>query len=147
MPIRDIFSNSNALKLVNEYDKGAVDANLNSLWTHLPSWFWKSPLKQDFPDIYVMTFSESVISEIQNLWWSSFHPKYYKFNLDFKNARKSSEKVFSFREYCIWIGIIKMSLLRTGYLSSTANVLKGSPKTCHVNKRNFFQLSCLESSQ
>ena len=30
-----------------------------------------------------------------------------------------------------------MSLLRTGYLSSTANVLKGSPKTCHVNKRNF----------
>ena len=36
--------------------------------------------------LYLTTFSESVISEIQKQWGSSFISKLSKFNLDFKNA-------------------------------------------------------------
>ena len=70
-----------------------------------------------------------------------------KFHLDFKNAVKNSEKVFCFRDNCIWIGIVKLSLLRTGYFSSAANVLTSSTKILHVNKREFFQLHRLGSDQ
>ena len=63
-----------------------------------------------------------VISEIQKLWGWSFFSKYSKFNLDFKNAGKNWEKKCFFWDNCIWIGIIKLSLLRTRYFSSVANV-------------------------
>ena len=56
-------------------------------------------------------------------------------------------KIFSFWDNCIWIGIVKLSLLRTGYFSSVANVLTSSPKIWHVNKRDFLQLNCLSSDQ
>ena len=69
-----------------------------------------------FFDIYLTTCLESVISEIQNLWGPSFFKKHFKFNLHYKNAVKNWEKVFFFWDNCIWIGIIKLSLLRTGYI-------------------------------
>ena len=99
------------------------------------------PLTLDFLDIYLTTFSEYVISEIQKLWGSSFFSNCTKLNLDFKN----SEKSFFFWENCISIGIVKLSLLWTGYFSSAANVLTGCPKIFHVNQRNFFQLNWLGS--
>ena len=105
------------------------------------------PLKWDFLAIYLTTFSESIISKIQNLWGLSFVPKYLKFKLNFKNAAKNREKVFSVWDNCIWIGIVKLSLLRTGYFSSAANVLTSSPKIWHFNNRNFFQINCLGSDQ
>ena len=74
-----------------------------------------------------------------------FFSKCLKFKLDFKNAAKNWEKVFCFWDNCIWIGIVKLSLLRTGYFSSAANVLTSSPKILHVNKRDFFQLNFLGS--
>ena len=77
------------------------------------------------------------------LWSSSFLSKCSKSNLDFKNAAKIWEKVFCFWDNCIWIGIVKLSLLRTGYISSAANVLAGRVKSFHVNKRDFFQLNWL----
>ena len=43
------------------------DADFNSVWARLPCCLGKGPLKQDFFDIYLATFSESIISEIQNL--------------------------------------------------------------------------------
>ena len=98
---------------------------------------------RDFLDIYLTTFSESVISEIQNLWESSFFSRYSKFDQDFKNAAKSWKRVFCFWEKYIWIGIVKLSPLRAGYFSSAANVLTSSPKILHVNKRHFFQLNWL----
>ena len=49
-----------------------------------------------------------------------------KFQMDSKNAAKSSEKVFFFWENCIWIGIVKLSLLRTGYFWLAANLLTSS---------------------
>ena len=77
-------------------------------------------------------------SEIINLWGSSFLKKYSRFSLDFKNAASIWEKVFCFWDNCIWIGIIKLSLLRSEYFSSVDNVLTWNPKILHVNKRNFF---------
>ena len=103
------------------------------------------PLTLDFLDIYLTTFSEYVISEIQKLWGSSFFSNCTKLNLDFKNSAKNSEKSFFFWENCISIGIVKLSLLWTGYFSSAANVLTGCPKIFHVNQRNFFQLNWLGS--
>ena len=51
------------------------DADLNRVWARFPCWFSKGPLKRDFLDIYLTTFSDCVISEIQKLWGSSFIPK------------------------------------------------------------------------
>ena len=123
------------------------DADFNSAWARLPFCWSKGPLKRAFLDIYLTTFSQSVISEIQKLWRSSFDSKCLKFNTDFKNGAKNSEKVFCFSDNCIWIGIVKLSLSRTGYFSSTANVLRSSPKIWDFNKRDFFQINFLVSDQ
>ena len=74
-------------------------------------------------------------------------PKRSKFQLDFKKAAKMRVKVFSFWDNCIWIGIVKFSLLRTGYFSSAASVLTSSPKIFNVYKSNFFQLNWLGSDE
>ena len=76
-----------------------------------------------------------------------FFSKSSKFNLDFKKAAKNWEEAFCFSMNCIWIGVVKLSLLRTGYFSSAANVLTSSTKILHVNKREFFQLHWLGSDQ
>ena len=73
--------------------------------------------------------------------------KYLKLQLDLKNAAKNSENVFCWLNNCMRIGIVKLSLLRTGYFSSAANVLTSSPKISHVNQRDFFQSNCLGSDQ
>ena len=73
--------------------------------------------KHDFLDIYRSTFSECVISEIQYLWGSSFFSKYLKFLVNFKNTAKNWEKVFCSWDNSIWIGIVKLSLLRRRYFS------------------------------
>ena len=39
----------------------------------------------------------------------------------------------------MWIGIVKLSLIRTGYFSLAANVLTSTTKILHVNKRDFVQ--------
>ena len=76
-----------------------------------------------------------------------FFSKCLKFKLDFKNAAKNWEKVFCFWDNCIWIGIVKFSLLKIGYFSLEANVLPNSTKIWHVNKRDFFQLNWLGRDQ
>ena len=72
-----------------------------------------------------------------------FFSKCWKFNVNLKNAAKNWEKHFCFSDNCIWIGIVKLSLLRTGYFSAVANVLTCNPKIFHVNKRDFFNLISL----
>ena len=76
-----------------------------------------------------------------------FCSKRSKLQLDFKKAAKTKETVFCFWDNCIWIGIVKLSLLRTGYFSSATNVLTSSPKIFHVNKKDFFQLNWLGSDE
>ena len=57
------------------------------------------------------------------------------------------KKFFCFWDICIWIGIVKLSLLRTGYLSSASNVLTSSPKIWHVNRRDFLEHNFLASDR
>ena len=94
-------------------------------------------MKRYFLDIFLTTFLDSLIPKRQNLCGSSSFSKCSKFKIDFKNAAKNSEKVFCSFDNYIRIGIVKMSLLRTGYFSSTANVLTSCPKIWDVNKREF----------
>ena len=79
------------------------------------------------------TFLESVTSKMQNLWRSFFYSKCLKISLDFKNAAKNWQKAFSFSDNWIRIGVVKLSLWRTRYFPSAANVLTSSPKILHVN--------------
>ena len=76
-----------------------------------------------------------------------FFSKGSKFQLDFKKAAKNNGKVFCFWDNCLWIAILKLSLLRTGYFSSAANMLTSSHKILRGNKRDFFQLQWLGSNQ
>ena len=89
------------------------DEDLKTSWKHLPCCFSKGPLNWDFLDVYLTTFSESVISKIQNLWGSSFFSNCLNFYLDLKNAAKNWERVLRFWDNMIWIGTVKISLLRT----------------------------------
>ena len=100
-----------------------------------------------FKTFNLTPFSKYVISEIQKLWGSSFISKCSKFNLDFENAAKNSEKVFCFWDNRIWIVVVKLSLLRTGCFSSVANVWTTSPKNWHVNRRDFFENNFFASDQ
>ena len=132
MSIRGTFSNSIELAVINGYDKGDVIQS----WTVLGHVYHVA-----------CRFSQSVTSEIQKRWGSSFFSTRSKFKLLFRKAAKNWEKVFCFRENYIWIGIVKLSLLRTGYFSSPGNVLTSSPQILHVNKRDFFQLNWFGSDE
>ena len=123
------------------------DSDLNSAWARSSCCLSKGPLKRDFLENYLTTFSEAVVSEIQNIWGSPFFFKYLSFILDFKNASKNWEKIFRFWYNCIWIGMVKLPLLRKGFLSPAANVLRSSPKIWHVKNRDFFQFNWLGSDQ
>ena len=90
-------------------------------------------------------FLESVISEIHQLWGSSFFEKSWKFNLDFKIAEESWENNFCVWDNCSWIDCFKFSLLSREYLWPAFNVSTNSPKSFHITKREFFQLNCFHS--
>ena len=65
-----------------------------------------------------------------------------------KMRRKIQKKsFFSFWENSIWIGCVKLSLLRCEYLSSAVNVLTNSFKIFHRTNLDFFQLNYFQSDQ
>ena len=64
-----------------------------------------------------------------------------------KKKKKIKEKVFRFSRNCIWIGCLKLSLLRREYFSSVVIVLTESLKILHITKRDFFQRSYFRSDQ
>ena len=72
------------------------DADFNSAWAHLPCRFSSGPLKRDFLDICQDTFSESEISEIQNLLWSSLIQKVENLIELSKMQQKIEKKNFLF---------------------------------------------------
>ena len=74
-----------------------------------------------------------------------FFFKCSKVNLDFKIAAKNWQIFFCFSDDCISVGIVRLSLLRTGYFA--ANVLTISPKIWYVNKRDFFEHNYVASGQ
>ena len=61
--------------------------------------------------------------------------------------KKKTENDFCFWDNCIWIGYIKLSLLRREYSLSAANKLTNSIKILHSAKRDFFQVTFLQSYQ
>ena len=71
----------------------------------------------------------------------------WKFDVDFKNAQKNSEKFFCFCDKCLWIVCIGSFHLRREYLSSAVNELTKSLKTLHVTTRDFFQLNYFHIDQ
>ena len=146
MLIIETFFDSIDFAVINEYDKGAV-IQIPTLLGHV----YHVACRRVLSNGAFWQLSNHVFGvcnfEIQNLWGSSFLSKYLKFNLDLKNAAKNWEKVFFCRDNYIWIGIVKFSLLRTGYFSPAANVLTSSPKNLHVNNRDSFQLNWIRSDQ
>ena len=144
MPIRETFSNTISWPVTNEYDRGAVMqiSTVFGHFHHIHS-LSKYPLKRNFLDIYVTTFSESITSTIQNLWGASFFSKCLKFNVDFNNAAKNWEKVFCVWDNVIWVGVVKLSLWIRRYFSLEANVLTSIHKISYVNKRDFLKLNFL----
>ena len=73
--------------------------------------------------------------------------KFLKFNLASKNAETNWENVFSFWDNCIWIGSLKLSLLRREYFSLVVNVLRNSLENLHITKRDDFELNCFHMYQ
>ena len=78
---------------------------------------------------------------------STFFWKYSKFNLDFENAEKNWEKVFSFWDNCMWMGCFNLSLLGRGHLSMGLIVLTNSLKLFQISKNDILQLNCLPVDQ
>ena len=72
-----------------------------------------------------------------------FFPRRSKFDLHPKHSEKNRQKGFCFIYNWTPIACIKLSLLRTEYLSSVFNVLTNSPKIFHITQRNFFELNLL----
>ena len=70
------------------------DADFKSIMARWLCCLSLGPLKQDFLDIYLTTFSESIVSDIQNLWGSSLFSKSLKFILDFKMQQKRGKNIF-----------------------------------------------------
>ena len=105
--------------------------------------FWN----ETFCTYILPRFPECVISEINQLWGSSFFWKYSKFKVDFENATKNSEKAFCFWDNYVRIGCVKLSLLRKEYLSSAVNVLKNSYKALPLTKTDFFWHKYLPDDQ
>ena len=52
--------------------------------------------------------------------------------------KKKVENVFCFWNNSIWIGCVKLSVLRREYLPSELNVLKNSLKISPFTKKDFF---------
>ena len=123
------------MPVANEYDKWAVMQISRVLGqvSHIASWniLWNGTFRHLSDYIFR-------VCNLENKKCMSviFFSKCLKFNPDFRNAAKNSEKLFYFWDNCFWIGIVRLSLLRTGYFSSIANVLTSSPKILHVNKRD-----------
>ena len=59
--------------------------------------------------------------------------------------KKAWQKVFPFRDKCISIGYLKLSLLCREYFWSAVNVLKSSPEILPIIKIDFSELNCLHS--
>ena len=76
-----------------------------------------------------------------------FFCKCSKFNINFKNGKRISEKFLCFCDNCIWTSCVKPSLFRGEYLSSAVNLLTTSLNIFHITKRDFSLLCRFHSDQ
>ena len=143
--LKKTFFDSFTFKMITEYGNGAVVqiATVFGPVYHLA--FQRVLFNGTFQAYIQPRFSESLISEIQQLWGSYFFWKCSKFNADSENAKKRREKDFCFCDNCIWSGCIKLSLLRREYLSLADNVLTNSYNVLRITKRDIFRLIYLQN--
>ena len=109
--------------------------------------FWRVVWNGDVLDIYLTTFSRVLNLGNTSAIMVIFFPKCLKLNIDFKYVKNRWEPICCFWDSCIWIGWVKLSLLRREYLSSAVNMLINSLTVLHITKRTFFQLNFLHSDQ
>ena len=141
------FFQLNELTVINKYGKGAV-VQIATLFEPVYHVACGRVLWNAFFQIIIFSpFSESLISEIRRLWGSSIFWKCSKFNVNFRNSKKKWERVCSFWENSIWIGYVKLSLLRREHLSSAVNVLTKSLKIFHRSKIDLLRLNYFRSDQ
>ena len=75
------------------------------------------------------------------LGYSTFFPKFSKFNAHFRNTIKNQEKVFYFVNNGPSSCCVKFSMFRREYLSSVVNVLKTGVKISDETKADFSMLN------
>ena len=109
--------------------------------------FAKCSMRIEFLEIWLTTFLEVCNLGNKAAVRSIFFLKMLKFNLGLKNAATNWEDVFCFCDNSIWVGCLKLSLLRREYLWSALNVLRNTVQNLPITKRYFFQLNCLHSDQ
>ena len=117
----------------------------NSVWAPLLCCLWKGLLKRHFLDIYLITFFGVPNLRNTSAMRVIFCLKIIKLNVDFRNSEKNWEKVFCFWDNSIWIGCVKLSLLRGEYLSSAVNVLTNSLNILNSSNIDLFQLNYVDS--
>ena len=125
-------------RVINKYDKGTV-VQISTVFVpvyHVVCWraFWR----WIFQTFIQSTFSKTAISEIHRLWGSSLFLNCSKFNVNFRKKQKNWEKVFTLWVNKIWVGSIKLRLLRRQYLSSAAKVLTKNLKILQRTNVDFF---------
>ena len=133
--------------MVNEYHKGAV-TQISTVLGHVYHVRCRRVvLNGTFQTFIWPRFPSPQFRKYKIYEGHLFFSKYLKFIVDFKNLAKNLGKLFCFWDNCISIDIVKLSLLRTGFFLSAANVLRSSPKIWHVNNRDFLQVNWLGTDQ
>ena len=125
--LRETFCNSIALTLINKYGKGAVV----QIWTV-------------FGPVYHVAFCRVFRNGTFFFKRGIFFMKMFKNWSTFWKWRKNREKVFPFRDICLWVGGVKLSLLRTEYFWRTVNVLKNSPKILLIYRSEIFEINSFQ---
>ena len=143
---RESFCNPIDLSVINEYAKGAAMLISRALLHVYHIACWRVVRSGTFQTFIRSRFRSGNFGNTKSMR-VIIRLKIVKIYSRFKKCSKKLRKSFFFRDNTIWTGIVKFSLLRTGYFSSAANVLTSSPKMWHVNTRNVLQLNQFASDQ
>ena len=148
MSLTETFCKSIAITVTNKYGKVAA-MQISTMFRrvyHVA--FRKIPWKWDFLGIDLTRFfGVRNFGNTSGMRLNFFFRICSKFNLHFRNAEKDWEKVFCFRHTFIWIGCVKLSLLKREYLPSTPSVLINSLEILHITNGDFSQIYCIHSDQ
>ena len=99
--------------------------------------FWSTTFKTfKWPPL-----SQSIISEIIRLGYSSFSSKCSKLHAYCRNAIKNQQKVFHFWDNGVWTCFAKLCTLQREYLLWAVNVLTNSVVISDQTNADFFQLN------
>ena len=127
MSVRETFSNSIELTVINGYGKVLWSRFQQCLCTFTVLLFEglsETGLNRHWPKQVFAVRNGGNTKALRVFFFQNIQ----NFNADFKKAEENFKKFSCFWENCIWIGIVKLSLLRTGYLLLAANVSTSSPR-------------------